>query len=51
MLQSAGMKLHETEESCFDSRQEQEIFLLPKASKKAVGPTHPPNQRALGTIS
>jgi hypothetical protein len=45
------MELRETEESWFDSQQEQEIFLLPKASRKAVGLTQPPVQRVLENIS
>jgi hypothetical protein len=39
------MKLHETEESWFDSQQEKEIILFPKASRSALGPTQPHIQR------
>jgi hypothetical protein len=40
-----------TEESGFDSRQWQEIFLYATASRRALGPTQPPIQWAPGALS
>jgi hypothetical protein len=40
-----------TNELLFDSQESQELFLFNKASKPALGPTHPPIQCAPAALS